>query len=64
MYHQIYKIEDKHFIGLDHRLISNETMRLNGLGLIYQQYFATKQLNFKHINWPRMLHMEKRTPRD
>ena len=49
---------------LDHRLIINETLTLNGLGIICKEYFVKKGVTLKHINWPRMLPMEKRGEKD
>ena len=64
MHHTIYEIQGKRFVCLEHSLVSTETLKLNGLGILYKQFFASQGVTLKHLNWPRMLKMEKRTARD
>lgn len=60
----IYEIQGKKFICFDHWTVKDENLAISGVGTIIKQYFHEKDEVIKHINWPRMLAMDKRGLRD
>jgi hypothetical protein len=60
----IYEIQGKKFICYDNWAIKDESLTLSGIGLIIKHYFHNKNQGVKHINWPRILGMDKRGLRE